>query len=326
MALGKEVMRRTAHGLRPAASLVVTCGSLLATAVCCLTIALTAQSQPSSRIVSLVPALTDMLLAIGAQPQIVAVSSFDEDPRVKSLPRVGALLDPDVERILALKPTMVLLYGSQTDLMAQLKRAGIAYFDYRHGGLAHVTNTIRSLGDLVGRSSEARELAGKIERTIDGIRRATSGRPKPRTLLVFERDRGSLRNIYASGGRGFLHEMLEAAGGVNVFADVNAESLQATTEMILGRPPDVIIELRSTDIPPAAGIAADLAVWKALASVPAVKNGRTHLLIGKTISVPGPTVAEGTARLARLLHPDVTLPTFAQPAPGRASVDKPRGR
>ena len=188
-------------------------------------------AQPTpTRIISLVPALTEMVFAIGAGDRVVAVSSYDEDPpQVRSLPKVGALIDPDVERIIALRPDLVLLYGSQTDLMTQLTRASIPYFEYRHGGLSGVTATIRALGQRLGHATQADALATSIER---GWRRCGSERrssKKPRTLLVFGRESGSLRNIYASGGRGFLHDMLEAAGGVNVFADVQAESVQAST-------------------------------------------------------------------------------------------------
>ena len=78
-----------------------------------------------ARIVSLVPALTEMLFAIGAGPQVVGVGNFDNfPPEVKALPRVGALLDPDTERILVLRPTLVLTYGSQTELNKQFARAG----------------------------------------------------------------------------------------------------------------------------------------------------------------------------------------------------------
>ena len=155
-----------------------------------------------------------MVFAIGAGDAMIAVSSYDQyPPQVKALPRVGALLDPDVERIIVLKPDLVLLYGSQTDLMTQLSRASIPYFEYRHGGLSTVTATIRGLGERTGRKAAADTLAAGIERRLADIRRRTSGLPKPRTLLVFGRERGSLRNIYASGGRGFLHDMLEAAGG-----------------------------------------------------------------------------------------------------------------
>ena len=112
------------------------------------------RATPATRIVSLVPALTEMLLAIGAGPQVVAVSSYDDFPlEVKSLPRVGALLDPDMEKILALRPDLVVSYGSQTDMQAQLARAKIGVFSYRHAGLNGVFTTLKDLGAAVGRTA-----------------------------------------------------------------------------------------------------------------------------------------------------------------------------
>jgi iron complex transport system substrate-binding protein len=258
---------------------------------------------PPSRVVSLVPALTEMVFAIGAGDRVVAVSSYDDDPpEVRKLPRVGALLDPDVERIIALRADLVLLYGSQTDLIAQLTRTSIPYFEYRHGGLATVTGTLRALGARLGRSQQAETLARGIDERLDALRRRTATLRKPRVLLVFSRERGSLRNIYASGGRGFLHEMLEAAGGVNVFADIDAESVQASSELILARAPEVILELRSTDIPAVDQQAAEMTSWRTLASIPAVRNNRLHFLPGRSYVVPGPRVAEGAEAMARLLH------------------------
>lgn len=261
-----------------------------------------AGSAPPQRVVSLVPALTEMVFAIGAGSRVIAVSSFDQDPpEVRTLPRVGALLDPDVERIIALRADLVLLYGSQTDLMTQLDRASIPHFAYRHGGLAHVTATIRELGQRLGASDRAEALAGDIDRRLEALRQRTASLARPRTLLVFGRERGSLRNIYASGGRGFLHDMLEAAGGRNVFADVNAESVQASSEMILARQPEVIVELRSlaaSNEPADAGMDA----WRTLASVPAVRNHRLHALAGRWHVVPGPRVADTAEAIAQLLH------------------------
>lgn len=277
--------------------------TIVALAMVAIDAAVVAQAPPS-RIVSLVPALTDMLLAIGARRQLVGVSSYDDDPAVKALPRVGALLDPDVERIIALKPDLVLVYGSQQDLMTQLQRASIPTFSHRHGGLAHVFTTIRLLGARVGRSAPADQLAASLERRIAAVRGSVRSAPKPRTLLVFGREPGTLRAIYVSGGRGFLHDMLEAAGGVNVYADVDTESVEASSEMILSRAPDVIIELRSADVQ-GAELAREMEPWKALASVPAVRAGRIHLLAGKSINVPGPLVAEGVERMARVLHPNL---------------------
>jgi iron complex transport system substrate-binding protein len=260
-------------------------------------------AQPQ-RIVSLVPAVTEMLFAIGAGPQVIAVSSYDQDPpEVRQLPRVGALLDPDVERILSLKPDLVVTYGSQSDLKQQLERASIAVFDYRHAGLADITATLRRLGAAAGQSARADEVAASIERALAKIRQRAGLGPRPRTLLVFGRERGALRNIYASGGRGFLHDMLEAAGGTNVFADVDRESVQVTTELVLARAPDVILEVRSADIGSAADAAREVQSWSPLASVPAVRNKRVVGLTGRGLTVPGPRVAEIVERMFQALHP-----------------------
>lgn len=263
-----------------------------------------AQAKPA-RIVSVIPAVTEMLFALGAAPQVVAVGSFDDyPPEARKLPRVGALLDPDLERILALKPDLVAVYESQTDFRRQLERASIPTFLYKHAGLADITVTIRDLGARIGRTREASALTDAIEVRLKEIRTRVQGRSRPRTLLVFGRDALALRGIYASGGVGFLHDMLEAAGGDNVFADVPKQSAQATTELILSRRPEVIIELRPQSIG-AETLAKELAVWQALPGVPAVRAGRIVMLADERTVVPGPRVAEGTELLARALHPEV---------------------
>jgi iron complex transport system substrate-binding protein len=266
-----------------------------------------AAGQPSrtpARIVSLIPAVTEMLFAIGAGPQVVAVSSFDRyPPEVAKLQKVGALIDPDVERILSLRPDLVAIYGSQADLRVQLERAQIPIFVYSHAALPDITATIRNLGARVGHSREAGDLARTIEERIGRIRRQVAGRPRPRTLVVFDREPFALRGIYASGGFGFIHDMLEAAGGDNVFADVKQQAVQATTELILSRRPDVILELRGD--PVAADVKRrEIATWQALASVPAVHSGRVYFIDQQLTVIPGPRVADAIELIARTLHPD----------------------
>jgi iron complex transport system substrate-binding protein len=264
-----------------------------------------AVQQPARRIVSIVPALTEMLFAIGAGPQVIAVSSYDDfPPAVKSLPRVGALLDPDVERILVLRPDLVVSYGSQTDLHGQLKRAHIAVFSYRHAGLAGMFETLAALGALTGRGAEAERLTRDLRARFDAVRARVKGRRKPRTLLVFERDPMTLRGLYVSGGRGFLHEMLEIAGGDNVFADVQREAVQPSHETLLARAPDVIVEVRGTAMLASPAAADERKAWAVLGSIPAVRRGRIHLVAGDHMVVPGPRVAQGIEALARALHPE----------------------
>ena len=263
------------------------------------------ETQGARRIVSIVPALTEILFAIGAGPRVVAVSSYDDfPPAVTSLPRVGALLDPDVERILALRPDLVVSYGSQTDLQGQLERARIRVFSYRHAGLAGLFETIGALGTATGRKQDADRLARTLRAQLDEIRARVKGRGRPRTLLIFERDPLSLRGLYVSGGRGFLHEMLDIAGGDNVFADLQREAVQPSQETLLMRAPDVIIEVRATGLLPAATFAVEeRKVWAPLGSIPAVRHNRIHVLDGEHLVVPGPRVAQGTEALARALHP-----------------------
>jgi iron complex transport system substrate-binding protein len=138
---------------------------------------------------------------------------------------------------------------------------------------------------------------------------------------VFGREPGSLRGLYASGGVGFLSDMLEVAGGVNVFADVKLQSIQASTEQVLAARPDVILETRASNGAfPAGERGAEMDAWKTLASVPAVRNGRVLFLFDDRIVVPGPRVADGTLLIAKALHPEAfgaTASRGAAPGTGR---------
>ena len=122
--------------------------------------------------------------------------------------------------------------------------------------------------------------------------------------MVFERDPSPLRDIYASGGYGFMHDMLEAAGGADVFADIKQQSVQAGTELILARRPEVIIELRYGDDVRTSAIPRQMQAWNALGSVPAVRSGRVYALVGDEFVTPGPRVVDAIRRLARTIHPE----------------------
>jgi len=263
-----------------------------------------AETRPK-RIVSLVPAVTEMIYAMGDGGRVAAVSNYDHFPAdVARLPRVGGLLDPSVERILAIKPDLVIVYATQKDLIERLDRAGIPYFNYQHKALPDILTTIRAIGARIGSTARADAVASGMERALEEIRGRTAALAHPATLLVFERDPASLRNVFASGGYGFLHDMLEIAGGRNVFANVRQQAVQASTEMLIASRPDVIIELLYGDSLKNADIAKELRAWDALASVPAVRSHRIAALTGDEFVVPGPRVVDATRKLARTLHPD----------------------
>jgi iron complex transport system substrate-binding protein len=264
-----------------------------------------AQSAAPHRIISLIPSVTEMLFAIGAGEDVIGVSSFDHfPPAAESRVKVGGLLDPDFERILSLRPDLVVVYGTQSSLIDRLNRAGIAIFPYQHAGLADITQTLRQVGARTGRADAAGRLASTIEQRIDDIRARTRALPHPRTMVVFEREAGTLRGMFASGGVGFLHDMLIAAGGIDVFADVPRQSLQVTTEIALAKAPEVIVEIHSGPGWTANRISRERDVWRVLPSVPAVRTGRIYLLTDELMSIPGPRVVQAIEAIAKALHPN----------------------
>jgi iron complex transport system substrate-binding protein len=264
-------------------------------------IGLHAQTHPQ-RIISIIPSTTEMLFAMGAGARVIGVGNFDRyPPEALTRAKVGGLIDPDVERIIALKPDLVVVYGTQDDLRTQLERARIPVFLYQHAGLPDITMTIRQLGTRIGSTKESAALADRIEAEIADVRKRIAGRPRPRTLLVFGRDAETLRGIYASGAVGFLHDMLEAAGGTNVFADVQRQSIQTTSELAVARAPEVIVEI---GVDTASASSRNLRAWDALPSIPAVRNKRIYQLRGDGMMNPGPRISASVRRMAEVVHPE----------------------
>jgi cobalamin transport system substrate-binding protein len=290
MAAVSKILKRSSAAFLTAAFLAVLAGAQ-------------APAGPQ-RIVSLIPATTEMLFAMGAGGRIVGVSNYDRyPPEVERLPRVGGLLDPNVERLLALKPDLVLVYDTQTDLKRQLERANVPMFLYVHRGLPDILATMRALGERIGAKAAADAAAARIEQQLAAVKARVAGRPRPKTLLVFGREQGSLRHVNASGGYGFLHDILELAGGSDVLGDLHQQSVDMSTEMILTRAPEVIIELHYGESLARDRMDAERRVWNTLASVPAVKNNRVHLLVGDEFVVPGPRIVIAAERFAQTLHP-----------------------
>lgn len=256
------------------------------------------------RIVSLVPATTEMLFAMGANDRLIAVGNYDRfPPQVERLPKVGGLLDPNVEAILALKPDLVVVYDTQDELKNRLERAGITIYRYSHKDLNDITATIRSLGIAVGNKDRAEQAAAQIEQQLAAVRTRVAGLPRPRTLLVFGREPGTLRQVNASAGYGFLHDVLELSGGTDVLSDLKRQSATLNNEAILTRAPDVIIELHYGASLQPDRMDAERRVWNALPSVPAVRNNRVYLLTGDEFVVPGPRIVLAAQRMAEALHP-----------------------
>jgi iron complex transport system substrate-binding protein len=261
-----------------------------------------ASREQPQRIVSLVPTTTEILFAIGAGDRVVGISDFDTyPPEALDRPRVGALINPNVETILALEPDLVITYGTQSLLQEQLAVGGIRQFPFVTGPIDHILGSIRALGNELGLEANSERLAGEISDTLDRLRR-TRPRDPQKVLLVHSRDLGTLGTFYSAGANSYLGELIDIAGGQNLFDDVDENAFQPTLEEVFARGPEIIVEL----LPSSAGgeeqIAARRRDWDAMASVPAVANGRVYILAEDYLLLVGPRlhrVAEDLASVIR---------------------------
>lgn len=253
------------------------------------------------RLVSVVPNVTEMLFAIGAGPQVIAVGDFDSYPEeVQELPRLGGLLNPNIERIIQLRPDLVITYHTQDNLQTRLAELGIRVLPYSHGNTSDTLDYIESLGRTVGRSDQAGLVVGRIRRTLEEIRGRPRIEPPPKVLLIHGRGPGLMGSFYSVGSRAFQSELIETAGGENLFADVDSEVIQPSFEEILNRQPDVIIETLSPDRNEE--IRRYREDWNAFAKIPAVAAGRVHVIAEDYMLSPGPRLDKAAERYAEFIR------------------------
>lgn len=251
------------------------------------------------RVVSVVPAGTEMVFALGAGRKMVGVGTYDRwPPEVAALPRVGALLDPNLELIFRLEPDLALVDAGQHDLARQLRSAGIRTYALGHGTVSETLRTMREIGQALGEPEAGAALAARMERELAGRRaRYRSARP-PRTLLVIGRSPGGFQNLWVVGGKGFMHELLVLAGGENVFGAVERLSFKAGLETLLAEAPEVVLEAHVEDGArlDEAAIAAE---WKGL---PGFAKARVAVVAGSSLGIPGPRMPEVVDALAAALR------------------------
>ena len=245
------------------------------------------------RIVSLNPATTELLVTIGTLPRLVGRSQWDTFPEsVTTVPSVGQALRPNVEAILNVRPDLVLLYASQDnrDAYDRLRRAGVPTVALRIDSIAQFERDTRLIGRITGDSVRADALVDSVHATLDRVRAATASLPHP-TVFIHAWD----RPIIAIGGGSFQSQLLEIAGGRNVYGDIAAPSATVTLEDVIQRNPEYVLAS-----PVSAPKMRASASWR---TIPAVRAGR--LLVYDTLLIGRPSGSLGAAAvsLAALLHP-----------------------
>jgi iron complex transport system substrate-binding protein len=247
------------------------------------------------RIVSLNPATTDLLFALGAGDRLVGRTHWDlYPPEASSVPDLGTGIRPNVEAVLGARPDLVLLYASNDNRAAasDLRTAGVNTLSLKIDSIAEFHRAARLIARVIGDSARGVTVSDSVRRTLQMVRDATASRTKP---TVFWHIWDAPLITIARGS--YMHELIEIAGARNIYEDLADPSPMVSIEDVLRRNPDYII----TGPEGAVKIRRDPR-W---AEAPAVKQNR--ILIADTTLVGRPSVRLGEAAvsLARLLHPDV---------------------
>ncbi len=263
---------------------------------------------PPERIVSMSPALTETLFALGLGDRVVGVTRFCLWPEeALVLPKIGGYLDPNWEAIVALKPDLVVLMESHQEAEMRLGQLGIPTVRVDQKRVDDILASFQQLAAACGVADRGDALRAEVEESIERVQSTVAGRPKPSVIISSGRQPGSgrLRTFWVAGPGTFLDDVLSLAGGTNVVpGGVAGGYPEISVEGLLHMDPDDIIDVVPELEANGVGIETALADWQDLQSLRAVRGGRVHVLGGHFLSIPGPRVAEVVETFARVLHPE----------------------
>lgn len=269
-------------------------------------------SEPT-KIVSLTPATTEILFALGVGDRVVGkVEDFTPyPPEVTAIPDVAKFGEVDVEKIVALGADLVIAGGNSfnpPDKIAQLRTLGVPVIVVYAPDVAGVLKDIELTGTAVGKAAAAKDLTASMQAAFDQVATATAGFAKPR--VFYELD--ASQKIYTAADDSFLAEMIELAGGAPITTG-STTKFEITLETLVTADPELILLGDA-----AYGTTADVVKARnGWAGMTAVKSGAIVAVDDTVISRPGPRLVDGLRALALAIHPDAAVPS-PQPPPSVA--------
>jgi ABC-type Fe3+-hydroxamate transport system substrate-binding protein len=250
---------------------------------------------PATRIVSLNPTTTEIAFAVGAGAKLVGRTKWDSWPdSAKYVPEVGDALRPNVEAVLAKKPDLVLLYASSDNRTAarQLRANGVRVVALKVDSIAEFERATMLFGRLTGEEARAKNVVDSVRATLERVRRATAALPKT-TVFYHTWD----KPIITIGKDSFLNELVEIAGGKNVYGDADAVSPIVTLEDVVAKNPDVMLVGPATK-----AMMLSSRQWQV---VPAVRAKKVFAYDTMVVGRPSVTLGMAAVDIANLLHPGV---------------------
>jgi len=245
---------------------------------------------PGERIVSVAPNVTELLFAAGAGDQVVAVSAYSDYPEAaKALPQVGDAFRLDYEGIVALSPTVAVVWdgGTPAGVTERLEELGIRVVSVPAYRLDDVAKSLIILGETAGTEDVAARAAADFRARIEALRARYRDRPKIGVFIEIDD-----APLYTVGGSHLISEIVTLCGGENVFAEANALALPVDLESVLARAPAVILSADDGDPVP---------FWARFEELAAVRAGNVFRAPADRLSRPGPRLADGAEEVCRLL-------------------------
>lgn len=242
------------------------------------------------RIISLAPSLTETLFALGLGDRVVGVTTYcDYPPEAAEKEKVGDTLKPSLERIIALKPDLVIVSTSSQleDYVQRIEAAGIAIYISNPRNVEESLKSIERIGDITGAQSQARALVAQLRRRVEAVTARVSTLVHPRVLIILGGE-----PLITVGGKSFINNLIEMSGGRSVSAGEEADYPQYSLETAIARQPEIIfLQAGGGQLP------------ERLKSTPAALNGRVYTLDDALILRPGPRIVDGLEVMASKIHP-----------------------
>ena len=242
------------------------------------------------RIVSLAPSVTETLFALGLSDRIAGVTSYcDYPPEAKTKEQIGDTLKPSIEKIIALKPDLVIAsIASQLESFVQkLEGAGIPVYVSSPRNLEETINSIQAIGNLTGAADKAKDLTATLRARIEQVHKRVAGDNKPSVFVML----GS-EPLITIGGLSFINDLIQQAGGRSISEDEKSDYPQYSLEKVIARKPEVIFLQAGNEQLPAR-----------LKQTPAARQGRVYHLNDDLLLRPGPRIVDGLEEIADKLHP-----------------------
>jgi iron complex transport system substrate-binding protein len=256
------------------------------------------------RIVSLSPNMTEMLYGVGAFDQVVGISDYcTYPPDVNRLPSVGGWHNPNLEKIAALRPDLVIVDNGQAPFVEDnFKKLGLRVMVVADHTVQDVYAAITALGRATGHEEAAAKLAAATRTELLRISQKTAALPKPKVVLIVERTPGTLRDLYTATDGGFLAELVTMAGGRIAVPPDKRGYAKLSKEGLLAFNPDVILDFIHGAKSRFAGD--PMEAWRDMAELKAVRTRRVHGVNEEFVPHASQRMVQTAALFARLIHPE----------------------